>query len=323
VSDASSPIAGSTVLVTGGCGFIGSHLVRRLAALGARRVVVVDSLRYGDAANLGADSSSVEVVKHTLGTDSPRQLAEKMRGVRFLFHLAAEKHNQSKDDPLEVFRANIDGTYTLYETAQRAGVEKVVFTSSLYAYGRMAGPPFDEEEVPRPHTVYGISKLCGEHLLGHFRAQHGLPYNVIRFLFVYGPKQFAGMGYKSVIVKNFERLLGGEAPVVYGDGQQTLDYVHVDDAVEATIAALETSHSAEVFNVGSGVGTSVGELIDVMRAIAGSTLPVRHDPPDWTAGSRRVGNVAKARRMLAWEPRVSLREGLERTYRWMASSPAR
>jgi UDP-glucose 4-epimerase len=312
-------ISGSTVLVTGGCGFIGSHLVRRLVELGARRVVVVDSLRYGDAANLGESSPAIEVVRHTLGTDSPAVLLERMRGVRFVFHLAAEKHNQSKDNPLEVFRANIDGTYTLYDVARQSGVEKIVFTSSLYAYGRMSGAPFVEDEVPQPSTVYGISKLCGEHLLGHFRRFHDTSYNVIRFLFVYGPKQFAGMGYKSVIVKNFEAMLRGEAPVVYGDGKQTLDYVFVDDAVEATLAALTTQHAGEVFNIGSGAGTPVGELIDLMRDVAGCDLPARRDPPDWTAGSYRVGNVDKARRMLDWQARVSLREGLLRTYRWMAS----
>ena len=318
--NASTPsISGSTVLVTGGCGFIGSHLVRRLVERGARRVVVIDSLRYGDAANLGESSSAIEVVRHTLGTDSPVELAEKMQGVDFLFHLAAEKHNQSKDNPLEVFRANIDGTYTLYDVARQCGVRKIVFTSSLYAYGRMSGAPFVEDEVPHPSTVYGISKLCGEHLLGHIRREHGTPYNVIRFLFVYGPKQFAGMGYKSVIVKNFERMLGGEPPVIFGDGRQTLDYVFVDDAVDATIAALETEQAGEVFNVGSGIGTSVGELIDAMRRVARCDLPPRRDPPDWTAGSYRVGNVEKARRMLGWEARVALEEGLARTYRWMAS----
>jgi UDP-glucose 4-epimerase len=320
MSERPPAIPGSTILVTGGCGFIGSHLVRRLIELGARRVVVVDSLRYGDLANLGGSSDAVEIVRHTLGTDPAAALAEKMRGVRYVFHLAAEKHNQSKDDPLAVFRANIDGTYTLYDVAVRAGVEKIVFTSSLYAYGRLDGPPFAEDELPHPRTVYGITKLAGEHLLHHFSVQHGLAYNVIRYLFVYGPKQFAGMGYKSVIVKNFERMLRGEPAVVYGDGRQTLDYVYVDDAVEATIAAMELNRAGEVFNVGSGEGTSVRALIDLMREVAGSDRSIQHDPPDWTAGTCRVGNVTKARRVLGWEPRVSLREGLQRTYRWMQSN---
>lgn len=309
----------STVMVTGGCGFIGSHLVRRLIELGAGKVVVVDSLRYGNRENLAETSAAVDVVPLTLGRDSPSLLAEKMRGVRFLFHLAAEKHNQSKDAPTDVFRSNIEGTYTLFDTATRAGVEKIVFTSSLYAYGRLTGAPFVEDEVPQPQTVYGISKLAGEHLLRHFQVQRGTRYNVLRYLFVYGPRQFAGMGYKSVIVKTFERLLRDEAPIVYGDGAQTLDYVFVDDAVDATIAAMEASVEGEVFNVGSGVGTTVNRLVDLMQSVARRSLPVRHEPADWTAGSHRVGKIDKIRRALQWEPKVGLREGLERTYRWMRS----
>jgi len=306
-------------MVTGGCGFIGSHLVLQLLERGAKRIVVIDSLRYGDRANLGQLSAAVEVVPYTLGTDAPARLREKMDGVNHLFHLAAEKHNQSKDSPLEVLRSNIEGTYTLFDIAARSGVEKIVFTSSLYAYGRMQGPPFVEDELPQPRTVYGISKLCGEHLLAHINAEHGTAYNILRYLFVYGPRQFAGMGYKSVIVRNFERLLADLPPTVYGDGTQTLDYIFVDDAVEATIRALESEVSGEVFNVGSGVPTTVNALIDLMSAIAGSTRPRSVEPADWTAGSFRVADITKARRVLGWQPRTTLADGLERTYRWMAA----
>jgi UDP-glucose 4-epimerase len=313
-------IQDATIMVTGGCGFIGSHLVRELHRRGAGRIIALDSLRYGDRSNLGGEVEGVEVVKFTLGFDEPSVLAAKLAGVRFLFHLAAEKHNQSKDDPLAVLRANVDGTYVLLDAAARAGVEKVVFTSSLYAYGRMSGPPFVEDEVPHPRTVYGISKLCGEHLLGHFHAEHGLAYDVLRYLFVYGPRQYAGMGYKSVIVKSFERLLAGEPPVVFGDGAQALDYVFVDDAVEATIGALESDVAGETMNVGSGAATTVRDLIALMQSVAGRSLPARNDPPDWTAGSSRVGDVAKIERLLGWRARTTLREGLEKTFRWMSEA---
>jgi UDP-glucose 4-epimerase len=310
-------VAGDTIMVTGGCGFIGSHLVRRLASLGAKRVVVVDSLRYGDRANLGRSSSAVEIVRHALGTDSPSILEEKMRGVNHLFHLAAEKHNQSKDDPLAVLRANIEGSYTLFDIAVRSGVEKIVFSSSLYAYGRLTGPPYVEDEPARPSTVYGVSKLAGEQLLSHVHAEHGVAYNVLRYMFVYGPRQYAGMGYKSVIVKNFERLTDGKPPVIYGDGEQALDYIFVDDVVDATICALETDVSGEVLNIGSGEATTVSQLTEVMGAVSGGSVAPLFEPPDWTAGSRRVADVGKARGLLGFTPQTSLRDGLQRTFNWM------
>lgn len=309
------------MVVTGGCGFIGSHLVAELVRRGAARIVVIDSLRYGDRANLGALSDRVEIVQHTLGLDPKAALAQAVQGARYLFHLAAEKHNQSKDDPERVYRSNIEGTHALYEVACDAGVKKVVFSSSLYAYGRVSGGPFVETEVPAPHTVYGITKLAGEHILRFFEKQRQIEHNALRYLFVYGPKQFAGMGYKSVIVKNFERLLAGERPTVYGDGRQALDYVYVDDIVDATLRAMEHDVSGEVVNLGSGIATPVAALVELMIRVSEKNVEKLYEPPDWTAGSSRVANPEKAARVLGWRATTSLEDGLRRTYRWLAEQP--
>ena len=312
------PLSGASVAVTGGCGFIGSHLVAELVKRGAERIVVVDSLRYGDKANLGALSDRVEIVQHTLGFDDPRLLTRPLTGCKYLFHLAAEKHNQSKDDPARVYRSNIEGTHSLYETACTAGVAKIVFSSSLYAYGRTTGGPFVETEIPEPRTVYGITKLAGEHMLRFFERESGVEWNVLRYLFVYGPKQFAGMGYKSVIIKSLERLLADEPPAVYGDGKQALDYVYVDDVVDATIRAVEHDVTGETLNVGSGAATPVESLIDLMIDISGKKLEKLAEPADWTAGTSRVANAAKIAKVLDWRATTSLREGLTRTYRWLS-----
>lgn len=309
-------------MVTGGCGFIGSHLVARLCALGARKVVVLDNLRCGRKDNLEADPSRLTWVNHDLGFGPAAALEEATRGVDFVFHLAAEKHNQSKDSPERLLRSNIEGMYQLLASAARCGVGKVVFSSSLYAYGRMRGGPFREDEVPRPSTVYGVSKLAGEHLLEHFRAKEGLRSTALRFLFVHGPKQFAGMGYKSVIMKNFERLLRGESPVVFGDGRQALDYVFVDDVVEAVLASLDPKADGGVFNVGTGEAVSVMELTRTMLKVAGSALPIVHGPPDWTDGTCRVADPSRIRQALGWSAKVSLAEGLSRTFEWMRGQPA-
>jgi UDP-glucose 4-epimerase len=307
-------------MVTGGCGFLGSHLVRALRARGVARIVVLDSLRYGTRADLDGVGGGVEIVAHTLGTDPPSRLHEALQGVRWLFHFAAEKHNQAKDNPAEILRSNVDGTYALFDAAARAGVEKAVFASSLYVYGRMVGRPFAEDEPAEPRTVYGISKLCGEQLLRYFGGEHGMECAVLRYLFVYGPRQFAGTGYKSVIVRTFERLCRAEAPIIYGDGEQALDYVYVDDAIEATIAVLRKPLNDAVLNIGSGTATTINALVAMMQRVAGTALPVRYEPADWTAGSRRVGDIDRARRLLGWTPRVSLDQGLARTYRWIAAA---
>lgn len=309
-------------MVTGGCGFIGSHLVPALLARGARQVVVVDGLRYGDPARLAALGDAVVLVRHTLGTDSAAALGEALRGVDYLFHLAAEKHGQSSADPLAMLRSNVEGTYALFDLAARGGVRKTVFTSSLYAYGRMAGPPFAEDEPARPRTVYGITKLCGELFLDQLRGARGMAANALRYLFVYGPRQYASMGYRTVIAKNLARLLAGEPPVIFGDGEQALDYVFVDDAVAATIAALEADVEGEVLNVASGVPTTINQLVAAMQAVAGTALAPRFEAADFTAGSCRVGDPDKAARLLGWRATTPLAVGLARTCAWLRAGGA-
>ena len=309
-------LKGAHVMVTGGCGFIGSHLVRELMNRGAQRVVALDSLRYGDKANLG-ELGGVDIVQHTLGMSPRSELESAMEGITHVFHLAAEKHNQSKDDPERVYQANVVGTHRLYDVAVKQQVKKVVFSSSLYAYGRLSGPPCTEDEVAKPETVYGVTKLAGEHMLRHFERQHGLAWNVIRYFFVYGPKQFAGMGYKSVIIKNFERLLAGKAPTVYGDGKQALDYVFVDDAVDATILAMESEVRSETLNVATGRAVTVNELLDTMISVSGRNVEKESAPADWTAGSCRVGNPDGMAEKLGWRAGTSLQKGLSRTFDWM------
>jgi nucleoside-diphosphate-sugar epimerase len=309
--------AAKRYVVAGGCGFIGSHLCRELARRG-HRVTALDSLRYGDLSNVGAD---IEVVRHTLGTDDPAALSSVLRDADGLFHLAAEKHNQSIDSPRDVLRANVEGTQSLYSAAVDAGVPRVVFTSSLYAYGRMTAPVMREDEVPRPDTVYGISKLAGEHLLAHAARSGTIAARALRYFFIYGPKQWAGMGYKSVIVKNAERLLAGQAPLVVGDGTQALDYVFVDDAVDATIRALEEPvadpRRVDVLNVASGRALAVNELLAALCTVGGKSFTPEHAPADWTAGSSRAGDPTHIESALGWRATTSLEAGLTKTWDWI------
>ncbi len=310
-------VDGASVVVSGGCGFIGCQLTRRLADLGAKRVLVIDSLRYGKRENLDPLPAGVEIRQFTVGSDEPADLD--LDGYDYFFHLAAEKHNQSKDSPQAVFRANIAGTHALMTAAADAGVRKTVFSSSLYAYGSMHAPAMVETDVPNPRTVYGISKLAGEHVLQQVCAGQPMTGTSLRYFFVYGPRQFAGLGYKSVIMKNFERILAGEPPVIFGDGEQALDYTYVDDVVDATIAALAPTADGEVINIGSGKATSINSLTEKMLGVARSDLQPKSGPADWTAGTSRFCDPSKAKRILDWQATTSFDEGLKSTLDWAAS----
>lgn len=312
---------GKKIIVTGGCGFIGSHLVRQLLNEDAQSIVIIDSLRYGDTNNLPElKNPKVKLFQFTLGLEKSAEVESAFQGADFLFHLAAEKHNQSKDSPENVIIANIVGTNYLYELAVKNNLKKVVFTSSLYAYGKMNCENFNETDLAHPTTVYGVSKFSGEGLLWHHLKKSQTMGDVVRYFFVYGPRQFAGMGYKSVIIKNFERVQQGLPPVIFGDGQQTLDYIFVDDAVEATIQTMLSQTSGEVYNVGSGQGYSVNDLIQQMRQVSACNLNPEMGPADWTHGSRRVGNNGKIQKMMGWSPKVSLSEGLAKTWSWLQES---
>jgi len=311
-------VPGATFFVTGGAGFIGSHLVRALLDNGAASVIAVDNLRTGAWSNT-PDDARLKRVTLDFSTASQSELRDLMQGVDYLFHLAAEKHNQAIDIPNRVLEVNVDGTFRLFGAAVDAGIKKVVFTSSLYAAGRYTLPPMRETDLPEPRTVYGISKLTGEHLLRHFATSTGLRATAFRLFFVYGPRQYAGSGYKSVIVTNFERILRNESPVINGDGQQSLDYVHVDDVVRALQLALDPSADGALLNIGQGTAVSVSRLTDVMLEVARSSLRPVEGPADWTAGTHRVCDNARAREILGWSPAVSLRDGLAGVYEWMKS----
>jgi UDP-glucose 4-epimerase len=310
--NASQPLRDRSVMVTGGLGFIGRHLVRAALERGAGRVVVLD--RRPPAP--GELPAGVDAVAFDLGRDPTAGLAAALAGVDLLFHFAAEKHSQARPVPERILRANVNGSYELLGVAADAGVRKVVFASSVFAYGRAALPPLDEAEAPRPTTVYGISKLAGELLLDHARVALGLPGVALRYFFVYGPGQDAGRGYRSVVVRTFDRLRDGLRPTVYGDGQQALDYVYVDDAVEAALLAMERDVSGLVLNVGSGVATPVLALIQRLTATAGASAAPEFLPPDATAGSCRVARIERARESLGWTPTTSLEQGLTRTWVW-------
>lgn len=309
---------GSKIAVTGGAGFIGSHLVHKLSSLEPSEIRIIDSLKYGRLPKLQS-SNSTKLILHqcSLGHTTPEKLDAALQDIDYLFHLAAEKHNSCLDDPMEVYRANISGSHQLYESAIRSKVRRCVFSSSLYAYGKMSGDPMREDDPAQPITAYGISKLAGEHIAHMLYKQQGLPCVILRYFFAYGPRQYIGMGYKSVIIRNFERLLRGESPIVRGDGCQELDYIYIDDLIRTTLAAMCSNVSFDIFNVGSGHRTSILSLVKTMMEVFGEEKPLLFEPPDFTANTSRVGNITKAASLLGHHCDTGLKHGLSHTLAWM------
>ena len=300
-------------MVTGAAGFIGCHLAERLVEHGWT-VAGVDDERSGDWSRV---STQVKQVNRDLASLTDDELLSLCRDADVLFHLAAEKYNSPGSTPQRVIDVNISATRRLFDAAARAGVGKVIFTSSLYAYGALGPAWMAESDVPTPTTAYGLSKLAGEHLLRVAARDHGLRWTVGRLFFIYGPKQYAEGGYKSVISKNFDRIRGSAEPVVFGDGEQALDYVYVDDCVEALLRMLPAEHDGWTYNVASGHGTTVNELTRTMLDVSGSELDPVGGPADWTAGTVRVGSPELAESRLEWHATTPIEGGIARVWQWL------
>lgn len=314
------PIQDATFAVTGGCGFIGATVVRQLLEQGADRVVVLDSLKAGRRERLPEDNRLV-FVETSLGDVPVETLTRQFRGIDGVFHLAAEKHRPSLDSPRELVLTNVLGTRDVIEAGRAAGIRKLVFSSSLYAYGRMSGAPMVETEPCHPHTLYGTTKLAGENLVEAAYRRGDFAAVSLRYFFVYGPRQYVGTGYKSVVVANFERLRRNEPPIIHGDGEQSLDYSHVDDTARATILAMSREVNGKVLNVGSGRALSVNELTAAMMEVADARREPIFDDADDTAGSCRVANTGHAESLLGFRCHIPLEEGLRSTWEWIRTQP--
>jgi len=309
-------LGGGSIVVTGGAGFIGSHLTERLLGLNAEKVTVIDSLDYGSTRNIVSDDRVV-FLRFKIGSDPIDNLKDYLQNSDCLFHLAAEKHNQSAGDPRSVYKTNIIGTSDLFELAGKCNVKKIVFASSLYVYGRMDLPAMKETDTPKPITIYGISKLCGEHMLSFYARKYGFDFTILRYFFTYGPRQFSGVGHESVILKTFLGMLRGDPAIIVGDGRQSMDYLYIDDLIDATLKSMTSDSSGEIFNVGSSAGITINELMDHMIQTFGKSVTIRRDPPDWTIHSHRIADIHKIEAMLSWKPHTTIKQGLQKTLDWM------
>ena len=308
----------SRVLITGGAGLIGSHLTDQLLEDGVGEVVVLDNLARGLRENLAGALASGRVT-FIEGDIRDRDLvADAMSGVDIVFHQAAIRITQCAHEPRLALEVLADGTFNVLEAAVKARVRKVIAASTASVYGLATEFPTTEQHHPyNNRTLYGAAKLFNEGLLRSFHDMHGLDYVALRYFNVYGERMDIHGAYTEVLIRWMERITAGRAPYIFGDGRQTMDFVHVEDIARANILAATSSVTDEVFNVASGRETSLNDLAESLLRIMDSPLAPEHGPERAVnAVPRRLADTSRIRDRLGFTPRVGLDEGLRRLVQW-------
>ena len=317
-NSADATMYGAKVLVTGGAGTIGSHVVDALVRSGAAEVVVLDNFVRGRMANLADAQASGRI--HVVDGDirDPALLRTLMTDVDLVFHLAAIRITQCAEEPRLANEVLVDGTFNVLESAAAAGVRKVIASSSASVYGLADTFPTTERHHPYHNdTFYGAAKAFNEAMLRSFKAMYGLDYVALRYFNVYGPRMDIHGLYTEVLIRWMERIVDGRPPLILGDGTQTMDFVHVADIARANILAASADLTDEVFNVACGVETSLNELAATLLEVMGSELPVEYGPPRAVNGvSRRLADTTAAADRLGFRAEIGLREGLAGLVEW-------
>jgi UDP-glucose 4-epimerase len=310
-------------LVTGGAGFIGSNLVERLVSLG-HPVRVVDNLSTGDEANISGVASDIDFMVGDLC--EPDVCRRAVTGMDVVFHVAAlPSVPRSLKDPWASHDANVNATMRLLEACREARVRRIIYSSSSSVYGDTPVLPKTESVEPLPRSPYAASKLAGEqYILAYARA--GLIEGVaLRYFNVFGPRQSPRSAYAAVIPKFFQAARDGDVAVLFGDGGQTRDFTYVDNVVEANILAATapaTTASGWVVNVGAGARTSLLELVEMIGRVSGRALRYVQQPTRSGDVRDSLASLERARQVLGYEPRVTLEEGLRRTWAWSTEGAA-
>lgn len=318
-------ISGSNILVTGGCGLIGSTTIDvLLREHSPQRIVIFDNLARGTLANVEEALRDPRVTLIKGDIRDVDAIHRATQGMDAVIHMATLRITACAAEPREALGVMCDGSFNVLEAAQAAGVKKVMTASSASVYGLADIFPTREDHHPyNNRTWYGATKVMLEGLLRSFNDMYGLPYVAHRYFNVYGPRMDIHGKYTEVLIRWMERIAAGQPPLILGDGNQTMDFIYIDDVARANVLALQSDLADDVFNIASGVETSLNQLAATLLKVMGSDLK-----PEYGAErkvnpvSRRLADVSKAEKLLAFRAEVSLEEGLNRLVRWWSNSRA-
>jgi UDP-N-acetylglucosamine/UDP-N-acetyl-alpha-D-glucosaminouronate 4-epimerase len=313
------PLSG-IALVTGGAGFIGSHIASALASNGAK-VRIIDDLSTGYRENINEIGGDVDFVNASLADEAAVKRA--LEDVELVFHEAAiPSVPRSVENPRQTHVACVDGVFNLLVAAQAQKVKRIVYAASSSAYGDQPKLPKSEEMLPEPLSPYAVAKLVGEYYCQVFTRVYGLETISLRYFNVFGPRQDPSSQYSGVISRFISALLSDQPPVIYGDGEQSRDFTYIDNVVDANLKAAEaTKGIGEVINIANGERVSLNQLLSELKDLTGKT-DVEADYQESRRGDVRhsLADITRAREFLNFEPRIGMREGLRRTIEWWKQS---
>ncbi|MEA5573576.1 NAD-dependent epimerase/dehydratase family protein [Calothrix sp. UHCC 0171] len=309
------------VLITGGAGLVGSHIADLLVKEEVAEIIVLDNFTRGRRENLAWAEANGSLVTVEGDIRDRQLLADIMQGVDVVFHQAAIRITQCAEEPRLALEVLADGTFNVLEAAVNAKVKKVVAASSASIYGMAEDFPTTESHHPyNNRTFYGAAKAFNEGILRSFYDMYGLNYVALRYFNVYGPRMDIYGVYTEVLIRWMERIIAGKAPLIFGDGKQTMDFVYIEDIARANILAAKADVTDEVFNVASGTETSLHELALSLAKVMKSDLKPEYGPErKVNPVQRRIADISKAKELINFEATVSLEEGLERLVSWWNS----
>lgn len=315
-------LTNTRIVLVGGAGLVGSHIVDQLVNEPVAEIVVFDSFLRGSRANLASAMASPKVTVIEGSITDREAVSRALDGADGVFMLASLWLGECVNDPRLAWEVNTLGTWNVVEACRAQGVKRIVYSSSASVYGNAVVTPMTEEHPFNNRTTYGATKIANEQMFRAIYEQHKLPYIGMRYMNIYGPRMDYHGTYVSVIMKVLDRIFAGERPVIFGDGSQVYDFIHVADVARANVLGMQADCADENFNIGMGVGTSINELVTLLLDLTGSTLEPEYRSEAQSFVTHRIGSIDKAAALLGFRAGIPLREGMQSVVQWRMAQRA-